>query len=63
MTAIDWGWSVEETAQRLMQESTKAQENGEKYPLPTARLPFAFQEPTRPRQCDRNGYRSELGLY
>lgn len=30
MTAIDWGWSVEATAQRLMEESTTAQENGER---------------------------------
>ncbi|HTU19340.1 MAG TPA: DNA-primase RepB domain-containing protein [Gemmataceae bacterium] len=29
--AIDWGWSVEETADRLMQVSSKAQENGESY--------------------------------
>jgi len=37
MTAIDWGWPVEETAARLLQESTKAQENGESYALTTAR--------------------------
>ena len=35
--AIDWGWGVEETAKRLMQESAKAQENGEGYALRTAR--------------------------
>jgi hypothetical protein len=29
--AIDWGWSVEEIADRLMQVSSKAQENGERY--------------------------------
>ena len=34
---IDWGWGVEETAERLMQESGKAQENGEAYALRTAR--------------------------
>ena len=34
---IDWGWGVEETAARLMQESGKAQENGEAYALRTAR--------------------------
>jgi hypothetical protein len=28
LTAIDWGWSVEETAARLMEESPKARENG-----------------------------------
>jgi hypothetical protein len=36
MTALDWGWSVEETAARLLQESSKARENGEKYALMTA---------------------------
>lgn len=37
LLAIDWGWSVEDTAARLMQESSKAQENGEAYALRTAR--------------------------
>jgi hypothetical protein len=32
-----WGWSVEETADRLMYESGKAQKNGVGYALPTAR--------------------------
>jgi RepB DNA-primase from phage plasmid len=36
MTAIDWGWSIEETAARLLQESSKAQENGESYAKATA---------------------------
>ena len=31
MIAIDWGWSIEATAARLMEESRKAQENGETY--------------------------------
>ncbi len=44
MTAIDWGWSIEDTAQRLMQESTKAQENGEGYALTTARNAAAAVE-------------------
>jgi RepB DNA-primase from phage plasmid len=35
-TAISWGHSIEDTAARLMQESTKAQENGEGYALQTA---------------------------
>jgi DNA primase RepB-like protein len=29
--AIDWGWSEAETAARLMEESEKARENGERY--------------------------------
>jgi len=36
MTAIDWGWTAEETAGRLMQESPKARENGQQYALNTA---------------------------
>ena len=36
MTAIDWGWSIEDTAKRLMDESTKARENGDNYALMTA---------------------------
>jgi len=36
MTAIDWGFSVEETATRLMEESSKARENGERYAITTA---------------------------
>jgi hypothetical protein len=37
LLALDWGWSVEETAERLMQESDKARENSEAYALRTAR--------------------------
>jgi hypothetical protein len=36
MAAIDWGWSIEDTAAMLMEESSKAQENGEHYALTTA---------------------------
>ena len=34
--ALSWGHSIEATAAKLMQESTKAQENGEAYALKTA---------------------------
>ena len=37
MTAITWGWSKDETALRLMEESTKAQTNGKAYAELTAR--------------------------
>jgi RepB DNA-primase from phage plasmid len=37
MTAISWGWSVDETKERLMEESAKAQANGERYAELTAR--------------------------
>ena len=36
MIAIQWGWSVDETARRLMHESAKARENGPRYALLTA---------------------------
>lgn len=36
MIAADWGWPVEEIARRLMEESTKARENGPVYALKTA---------------------------
>ncbi len=36
LLSIDWGWSIEDTAARLMQESSKAKENGEAYALRTA---------------------------
>ena len=36
MTAISWGFGVEDTAARLMEESTKARENGDSYALRTA---------------------------
>ena len=36
MIAIDWGWSVTATAARLLEQSSKAQENGERYALRTA---------------------------
>ena len=37
MTAIDWGWSADETAARLMEESAKAQGSGKPYADLTAR--------------------------
>jgi hypothetical protein len=37
LLALDWGWTLEETAARLMQECPKAQENGAAYALRTAR--------------------------
>jgi hypothetical protein len=37
LLAISQGWGVEEAADRLMQESGKAQADGEKYAMRTAR--------------------------
>lgn len=36
VTAIDWGWSVEDVASRLLQESPKARESGQAYAVLTA---------------------------
>ena len=44
LLAIDWGWTIEQTAARLMQESGKAQENGEAYALRTAQRAAAAIE-------------------
>jgi RepB DNA-primase from phage plasmid len=37
MTAITWGFGVDETAERLLEESTKARANGKSYAVTTAR--------------------------
>jgi hypothetical protein len=37
LIALDWGFSIEETAARLIDESPKARESGEAYALRTAR--------------------------
>lgn len=36
MTAIDWGWDIESTAAKLLEESEKARENGPRYAHATA---------------------------
>jgi len=36
MTAISWGHGIEATAAQLMEEGTKARENGERYAQMTA---------------------------
>ena len=35
MTAIDWGWGIESVADRLMELSGKASEEGKRYPVQT----------------------------
>lgn len=47
MTAITWGWTIKETADRLMEESTKAQTNGKAYADLTARNAAAAVERRR----------------
>jgi hypothetical protein len=50
--ALSWGHSIEDTAARLMEVSTKAQENGEQYSLKTATHAeyAARQRNAKPRQ-------------
>lgn len=49
MTAIDWGHGIEATAERLMELSEKARENGEGYALTTAtNAAAAVERRTRP---------------
>ncbi len=36
MTALDWGFSIEETPNELMELSSKARQNGERYAASTA---------------------------
>jgi RepB DNA-primase from phage plasmid len=50
LLAQDWGFAVEETAARLMQESSKARENGEAYALRTAQNAAAALERRGRRQ-------------
>jgi acetyl-CoA acetyltransferase len=49
MIALDWGWGIEETADRLMELSDKARENGDDYALRTARNAAAAIERRRLR--------------
>jgi hypothetical protein len=51
MTALDWGWNIEETAARLMEVSTKARENCERYAAVTAQNAAAAVE----RNAQRKG--------
>jgi hypothetical protein len=47
LIAIDWGWSIEDTAARLMEESPKARENGERYAQLTSKRAAAAIEHRR----------------
>ncbi len=51
LLAIDWGWGIEETAARLMEESNKAREEGERYALRTTQNAAAAVERRGPRRC------------
>ncbi len=55
-TAIEWGWSTQATASRLLELSAKAKENGERYAILTAtraadsveRQPYRLKPSPRP---------------
>ena len=53
MTALTWGWSTEETAARLMEESTKAHANGPGYAELTTRNAALAVERRRQQQQPR----------
>ena len=59
MTAITWGWSIGDTAERLMEESAKAQANGKNYAALTARNAALAVERRRhqPRQSAEHSRR------
>jgi hypothetical protein len=58
MTAATWGFGVEETAERLIEESSKAQANGKAYAELTARNAAAAVErrrwPVRQRMAEHS---------
>jgi hypothetical protein len=50
LLASNWGWSIEEIAARLMQESSNVREDGEPYALRTAKhVAAAIERGGRPR--------------
>jgi len=59
ITAIDWGWSIEETAQKLTEQSSKASENGERYALTTARNAAAVERRGHPVKSAPHPYKPE----
>jgi RepB DNA-primase from phage plasmid len=50
MTSIDWGFGVEATAEKLLEESGKARDRGRDYALQTARNAFTEVEKNRAGQ-------------
>jgi RepB DNA-primase from phage plasmid len=56
MIALTWGWSVDDTAARLMEESTKAQANGKDYAELTARNAALAVERRRQQPKQRHDF-------
>jgi hypothetical protein len=50
LLALDWGWTAEETASRLAQESRKAHENGGAYVMRTVENAAAALERRQNRE-------------
>jgi hypothetical protein len=58
MTAITWGWSVDETARRLIEEpDSKAHMRGPKYAAETARKAALFVAQRKPQRATEHGRR------
>jgi hypothetical protein len=53
LLAIDWGWSIEQTSERLWDQSRKARENGERYARRTAERAAAVVVGRRSGGCQR----------
>ena len=55
MTAITWGFGVDETAERLIEESSKARANGKTYAVTTARNAALAVQRRRPGRIEEHG--------
>jgi hypothetical protein len=58
LLAIDWGWSVSDTCQRLLQLSSKARQNGEAYAQLTAARAAAAVARRNPKAVSNNSPKS-----
>jgi hypothetical protein len=57
MTAITWGFGINETAERLIEESSKARANGKTYAATTARNAALAVERRRPQRASEHSRR------
>jgi hypothetical protein len=62
MTANTWGFGVDATAERLMEESSKARTNGETYAQTTARNAALAVQRRRPGARTRTWQREDMGM-
>ena len=61
MMALEWGFSIDETAGKLMEVSAKAKENGERYALRTAQNAAAAVERNTARETRSSSARLSRG--